>query len=166
MVIITVLKTMMMFLFHPDKIHKRICQFYFHFLVTAQCAVHTIWPKLSSGEFRLWTGLTLMTWFWNLCLQEPETEMCDYYESDLAEMLVGQCSGQADSIWQYFGLGWAMLWARSRSSGQHFGKGCRAAQVKHGRAAFTGQAKVVNLLKSTMIVSKCSSNKKNAPNST
>ena len=75
--------------------------------------------------------------------------MCDYYESDLAE-----------------NVGWAMLWARSRSSGQHFGKGCRAAQVKHGRAAFTGQAKVVNLLKSTMIVSKCSSNKKNAPNST
>ena len=44
-------------------------------------------------------------------------------------MLVGQCSGQADNIWQYFGLGWAMLWARSGSSGQHFGKGCRAAQL-------------------------------------
>ena len=31
--------------------------------------------------------------------------------------------------------------------------------VKHGGAAFTGQAKVVNLLKGTMIVSKCSSKK-------
>ena len=109
---------------------KRICQFCFHFLAAAQCAVHIIWPKFSSGGFIiLWTGLTLMTWFWNLCLQEPETERCDYYEIDLAEMLVGQFSGQADNIWQYFGLGWAMLWARSGSSGQHFGKGCRAAQL-------------------------------------
>ena len=95
MVMMMVIKTMMMILFHPDKIQKRICQFCFHFLATAQCAVHIIWPKLSSGGFIiLLTGLTLMTWFWNLCLQEPETERCDYYESDLEECWLGNALGK------------------------------------------------------------------------
>ena len=57
--------------------------------------MHIIWPKLSSGGFIiLLTGLTLMTWFWNLCLQEPEIERYDYYDSDLMECWLGNALGK------------------------------------------------------------------------